>query len=114
MSARFIRGVTLLRRVPIPVGITILIAREIRNNLVFYLKIMKAYWERRKQIRSGPYPQKIESKNLGMLGPVCSFCHIKWMYYGKIEFSPVVEIDANDGQNLLQETTHVRLALGHV
>ena len=31
--------------------------------------------------------------------------------YGKIEFSPVVEIDANNGQNLLQETTHVKLAL---
>ena len=66
------------------------------------------------KLDQGLIHKKIESKNLGMLGPVCSFCHIKWMYYGKIEFSPVVEIDANDGQNLLQETTHVRLALGHV
>ena len=39
-----------------------------------------------------------------------------WLHwcYGKIEFSPVVEIDANNGKNLLQETTHIRLALGHV
>ena len=36
------------------------------------------------------------------------------VHYGKIEFSPVVEIDANNEQNLIQETTHVKLALGHV
>ena len=32
----------------------------------------------------------------------------------RIEFSPVVEISASNGQNLLQETTYVGLALSHV
>ena len=32
----------------------------------------------------------------------------------RIEFSPVVEISASKGQNLLQETTYVVLALSHV
>ena len=36
------------------------------------------------------------------------------MYYFRIEFSPVVEISASNGQNIIQETTYVRLVLSPI